>query len=137
MLAYHQYDTVIFPALSAVFNEEDKGVLQKLATAATSFVTSLFLGGSGTEAPSRDCELPTMEKTRALCLKIYLKGCFADLQSGHVVQPYNLIINICHVYNCLYAPIIHFQRSNFSSDTQEWKYSNLKHVRKNTFGEQF
>ena len=132
LLAYHQYDTVIFPDLCAVFNEENKGVLQKLATAA-SFVSSLFWGGSGPEAPSRDDELPTMEKTRALCLKIYLKGCFADLQSGHVVQPYNLIINILHVYNCLYAPIIHLHRSKLSSDTQEWKYSNLKHVRKEQF----
>ena len=123
VIAYNQYDTVIYPALHTVINEGDKGILQKFTDTATS-VYHFFVGGSGTEISATEAaELP-MEKTRALCLEVYLKEIFTALLSGQVVQPFNMIQNVLHIYECLHTPVIH----RYSSNTQTWICSHLKHV---------
>ena len=126
--AYYQYDTVIYPALHTVINEGDKGILQKFTTAAASFY-HFFVGGSGSETTATEAiELPTMEKTRVLCLEFYLKGIFAALQSGQVVQPFNMIQNVLQIYECLHTPVIHSDKVRYSSNTHPWNSSHLKHV---------
>lgn len=104
-------------------------MLQKVAATASSFYHFL-MGSSGTEASAPEAiRLPTMEETRSLCLKVYLEKYYAALQSAHVVQLFNVIQDILHIYDCLYSPIIHTEKSRLSSDAQEWKCSQLKHVR--------
>ena len=125
--AYYQYDTVIYPALHTVINEGDKGILQKFTDTATS-VYHFFVGGSGTETSATEAaELP-MEKTRALCLEVYLKEIFTALLSGQVVQPFNMIQNVLHIYECLHTPVIHSDKVRYSSNTHPWTCSHLKHV---------
>ena len=127
--AYYQYDTVIYPALHTVSNEGDKGILQKFTATAASALYHFFVGGSGSETSATEAvELPTMEKTRALCLEVYLEKNFAALQSGQVVQPFNMILNVLHIYECLHTPVIHSDKVRHSSNTQQWTCSHLKHV---------
>ena len=127
-IAYYQYDTVIYPALHTVINEGDKGILQKFTATAASLY-HFFVGGSGSETTATEAvELPTMEKTRALCLEVYLEKIFADLQSGQVVHPFNMILNVLHIYECLHTQVIHRDKVRYSSNTQAWTCSHLKHV---------
>ena len=133
VIAYNQYDTVIYPALHTVINEGDKGILQKFTATAAS-VYHFFVGGSGSETATTEAfELPTMEKTRALCLEVYLKEIFAALQSGQVAQPFSMIQNVLHIYECLHTPVIHSDKVRYSSNTQQWIYSHLKHVSNNNW----
>ena len=127
VIAYNQYDTVIYPALHTVINEGDKGILQKFTDTATS-VYHFFVGGSGTETSATEAAKLPMEKTRALCLEVYLKEIFTALLSGQVVQPFNMIQNVLHIYECLHTPVIHSDKVTYSSNTQTWICSHLKHV---------
>lgn len=131
LIVYHQFDTLIYPALDTDTNQGDKNFFQKFAASASS-VFHYVMGSSGNEASASDIiEIPTKEKTRALCLKFYLKEIYASLQSGHVAQPSKMIQNILHIYDCLHSPIIHSDKSRLSSNTLGWKDSHLKHVSTN------
>ncbi|XP_019853235.1 PREDICTED: E3 ubiquitin-protein ligase RNF213-like [Amphimedon queenslandica] len=123
---FHQYDTVIYRSLHSLENQE------KIRKVASSIVNILFGQPETTTADIKDVKLPTMIETRSYCLQVYLADVFKNLQLGCVTHVEELISHIDNVYDCLYVPLLHNERTSLSTVTREWKCNDLKHNLKQT-----